>query len=77
MIEQKIKSIMSKILKIPETKIHAESSPDNIETWDSLKHINLVLALEQSFDITFDEEEIFQLISYEMILARVNAKSVI
>ena len=68
---------MSKILKIPETKIHAESSPDNIETWDSLKHINLVLALEQSFDITFDEEEIFQLISYEMILARVNAKSVI
>jgi len=74
LIEQKVKSIMSKILKIPEAEIHAESSPDDIETWDSLQHINLVLGLEQSFGITFDEEEIIQLLSYEIILATINEK---
>jgi acyl carrier protein len=74
MNEQKIKSIMSTILKISEDEIHAESSPDNIKTWDSLQHMNLILGLEQSFGITFDDEEIIQLLSYEIILAIINEK---
>jgi acyl carrier protein len=74
MIEDKLKKIMSKILKVDANEIHADSSPDNISTWDSLQHMNLVLGLEQSFNISFDDEEIIQMLSYEIILATLNEK---
>ena len=31
---------------------------DDIEDWDSLEHINLVLALEQRFDMRFNMDEV-------------------
>jgi len=74
MIEDKLKRIMSKILKINASDINADSSPDNIDTWDSLMHMNLVLSLEQNFSVSFDDEEIIQLLSYEIILATLDEK---
>jgi len=74
MIENKLKKIMSKILKVDVSELNADSSPDNIETWDSLQHMNLVLGLEQSFNVSFDDEEIIQLLSYEIILVTLDEK---
>ncbi|HWC76736.1 MAG TPA: acyl carrier protein, partial [Blastocatellia bacterium] len=34
------------------------SSPEQIKEWDSIGHLNLMLALEQSFDVSFSTEEI-------------------
>ena len=51
-----------------------DSSPDNIESWDSLQHLNLVLALEQEFRTQFTPEEIEQLLSVELIAALVEEK---
>ena len=39
----------------------------HIGTWDSLNHMNLIVALEEEFDVTFDEEEINEMISLELI----------
>ena len=44
-IRTKVKSIMSAVLEIPVVLIDNESSINNIKSWDSLKHINLVTAL--------------------------------
>jgi acyl carrier protein len=35
-----------------------DSSPEKIESWDSLNHLNLVLALEQEFSVKFTPDEI-------------------
>ena len=42
-----------------------QSSPETIPTWDSLQHLNLVLALEQEFRIQFTPEEIELILSVE------------
>ncbi len=67
-MEDKIKTVMSKILKVPIDSIDPDSSPDNIDSWDSLLHMNLMLALEQEFTVSFSDEEIIQAISFGIIL---------
>ena len=53
-----------------------QSSPETIPTWDSLQHLNLVLALEQEFRIQFTPEEIEQILSVEKAAAVLEEKRV-
>jgi len=66
---ERTRSIIADIFEVPLERVLPESSPDTIETWDSIHHLNLVLALEQEFGIQFSPEEIEQLLSVELIVA--------
>ena len=44
MDNMKIKEVMSVVFEIPLESISDDSSYDNIENWDSLRHLNLILA---------------------------------
>jgi len=44
------------------------SSAETISSWDSLKHMNLVLALEETFGVLFSEEQIAELTQVGTIL---------
>lgn len=39
-------------------EISPEMTANDIDGWDSLTHINLVIAVENRFDIVFSQEEI-------------------
>jgi len=67
MLSEQIVRIVSDIFAVPAAELRADSSPDNVANWDSLRHLNLVLALEQEFAIQFTPEEIEQLLSVELI----------
>ena len=73
-IEERIINVMSAVFEIPANKIDKESSPDNIESWDSLKHMNIVVALEEEFNIQFTDDEIIELINMKLILVIIREK---
>ncbi len=66
-MEEKIKQVMASVFEIPVESIHEMSSADNIENWDSLHHMNLVVALEEEFKVSFDDEQISNLLNYQLI----------
>ena len=66
---------MAAVLEVPVDEITDESSPDNIESWDSLKHMNLVVALEEEFNIRFDDDEIVEMMNYGLIKVILSKKS--
>jgi acyl carrier protein len=66
-IRETVKNVMSVVFEMPIDQIKDDSSPDNIGSWDSLKHINLALALEEEFDIEFTDEEIIELANMKLI----------
>jgi acyl carrier protein len=68
--------IFSDVFQIPLDRIQPESSPDTISNWDSLQHLNLVLAIEQEFNVQFSPEEIEQLLSVELVAALLEEKRV-
>ena len=65
--EDRIKNVMSLVFELPIKDINKNSSPETIETWDSLKHMNLVVALEEEFKIEFSDDEILEMMDYNSI----------
>lgn len=67
-------AIAADVFEVPASDLGPESSPDTIETWDSLHHLSLVVALEQEFGIQISPEEIEQLLSIEVTAALLEEK---
>lgn len=65
--EEKIKSVLSAILDVDIKTINENSSMDNVENWDSIGHMNLVLALEDKFGVMIPDEEAGNITSYKLI----------
>ena len=70
----KIKLIMALVLNKKKNEIKKNSSPDTIEVWDSIKHMNLIIALEEEFKVNFSNKEIGELINLEIINLILNQK---
>ena len=68
-ISDRIKNVMSAVFGISNEEINDESSPDTIESWDSLKHMNLVVSLEEEFNVEFTDDNIIELINMKLIMA--------
>ena len=75
-MDKKLKKIMSNIFEIPEEKITDETSIENVEKWDSLNHINLILSIEEQFGITISEEEMVEMPSFLKIKKILNIKGI-
>ena len=58
---EQVRNVASDIFGIPADRIAAESSPETIENWDSMQHLNLVLAIEEKFGVQLDPENIEQM----------------
>ena len=58
---EQVRSVASDIFGLPPDKITAESSPETIENWDSMQHLNLVLAIEEKFGVQLEPEDIEQM----------------
>ena len=52
-----VRRIASDVFGIPEERIEAGSSPETLEHWDSIQHLNFVLALEEQFGFQLSPEE--------------------
>jgi len=66
-MEERIKKVMGDVLDVEQSSLNEDSSPDNIENWDSVRHMNLILALEDEFGVQFDEEQITQMLNFQLI----------
>lgn len=52
-IIQQLQPIFADVLDLPDLRITAESNASSVEGWDSLSHINLVVAIEKQYRIRF------------------------
>lgn len=73
-IEAQVSRVVADVMQIPLTGVTPATGPATVAGWDSVQHLNLVLALEQQFGISFDPEEIEKLQSVQAIASMVAAK---
>ena len=53
-----VNAIVAKVFSMPESEINDQSSPENIESWDSFNGLVLVDELETHFKVKFTISEI-------------------
>lgn len=60
-----IVAVVSAVLKVPAEQIAAGITPDTVDGWDSERHVELVVALEDHFGCQFEADEVPELTSLE------------
>jgi acyl carrier protein len=75
-MNDRLEKIIRIALEIRDGSLNPNWTSDDIEAWDSVGHLNLILELEKEFGIKFEIEEMFDLEKLgdiEKILKKKNA----
>jgi acyl carrier protein len=73
-MEQRVLAVMSVVFNLKADQIPENAAPGVLKQWDSLKHMNLVLALEDEFGFRFADDELTDLLSLKLVLKIVSDK---
>jgi len=66
-IKERILQVMATVFETEAAALNENSSTDSIDAWDSLKHLTLILSLEEEFGISIPDEEVGELVNYKLI----------
>jgi acyl carrier protein len=73
-ITGKLKSVFQKILEENDITITREMTAQDIEKWDSLRHIQLISEVEKVFEIKFKLREIMNMNKVGDLIDLIDAK---
>ena len=71
-IESDLFKIFAKVFGLMDNSINMSTSQENLENWDSLNHILLIVEIEKKFDIKFKVGEISELNSVKKIFEKIS-----
>ena len=60
-MSEKLYQIISRVFNIDNSKINDETSPENLEEWDSFNFYVLLDEIENEFNIKFDLDETLEI----------------
>jgi len=73
-VDGAVENLVSEVLQIPASKITEDLAMKDVDAWDSLKHMELIVSLEQSFGIELSFDEIVAMTSVGKIKRVLSAK---
>jgi acyl carrier protein len=74
MISDKLKKTILDELKLDDFDFQDNTTADQVPGWDSLSHLNVILAVEQEFNIRFKPYELLKLKNVEELQTLVSSK---
>lgn len=64
---EKVRRIIAETFKIKESEITLQTNMKDIDSWDSLTHMELIVSLEDELGIEFTSDEIMEMTDVEKI----------
>lgn len=74
-IEARLNAVLSSVLNL-DVGVVKEPSRKSLPAWDSLKHVEIMFAVEDEFSVQFSEEELNALDSAQKIVEALRQKHV-
>ena len=65
--KKEIKEVVSKVLGINKSLVKNKSGPNSLSEWDTLKHLNIILACEEYFNVKFIDNELTEILDIDTI----------
>ena len=57
-IQQKLTSVFRDLFDSPNLEITEATTAEDVEGWDSIMHVNLIVAVEKAFGVSFTTKEV-------------------
>tara|TARA_B110000263_G_C15155206_1_gene439776 strand:+ start:586 stop:819 length:234 start_codon:yes stop_codon:yes gene_type:complete len=70
--KDRIINVMSSVFSVSIDDIDDTTSPDTLESWDSVNHMHLIIALEEEFLVKLNDEDIIEMINYKLIFHKLS-----
>lgn len=71
-MEEQVLAIMKRVFENP--SLDTSCSQTNCKKWDSMNHLNLIVELEIEFGVSFEPEEIAQMVNFVAVCEILRAK---
>ena len=62
-----VEDVVSRVFGVDSGSLDESSSPESVEGWDSMGHLNLVAALEHDFNVSIDIGDVMEMVSVRRI----------
>ncbi len=69
-----VERLIAKTLEIDPSLVTDDLSYGDVNQWDSLSHVNLMLELEAAYNVAIDEDTMIELISVKAIKEYVRSR---
>ena len=73
-LEDEVQQLLADVLGLARSKVTRSSNTSNLEGWDSMNHLSVVMELEGRYGVSFSPEEMTEIISVEQIVAAIRTK---
>lgn len=60
MASANLHEVVATCLKVPVAQVTDESSPETLKRWDSLRHLDLMTAIEEAYQVRFSTAEVLR-----------------
>lgn len=57
-VRERVFRVFAQVMSLPVDQVTEAASPNNTKKWDSLRHMNLVLALEEEFGVELTDDRL-------------------
>jgi acyl carrier protein len=73
-ILESLDKLVGEILEADDLRLTRETTADDVDGWDSVAHVNILVAVESTFGIRFDSREIGSLSSVGVLIDMIDVK---
>lgn len=75
-MEKWISDVMREVLELDKDFPVDMLTMEEVDSWDSLRHLELMYALEEKFGIILDVDEIVEMVSFSKVLEMMKTKKI-
>ncbi len=74
-MEDRLKQVFKELFKIEPEDFSEDLDVNIVVGWDSMNHLNLIIALEESFSVSFSTDEVIQMTSVKSIIETLRGRN--
>jgi acyl carrier protein len=63
----RVREVVGEVFGMPAAEVPPDASPENVPAWDSLHHLELMMAIEMEFGVQVSSDAMTALLSLEAI----------
>jgi acyl carrier protein len=75
-MDQKLAALLAEVFGLRESEISPQLNKEDIDSWDSLKQMDLVVSLEREYNLALDMPDIVEMTGVESIISVLQRKGV-